>query len=204
MGIGFYKKKVGALDDHDLPTEPLPLLIPTLPTEILPGQVQPFDYAGTPMPAQFGSLLPANTPGYPIVASTPVATGSYIGTQNEPAQRTGWQVVSLIPFWLIPFGVGMCFVSIQILLLLRFACKLCNLATTIPWVSLVYELSEIVLLPLYALLPPLTQAIFTRIEPYTILAIVLYGLCSRMIVHLLKVLLYLHGRGNRSKALVQA
>jgi hypothetical protein len=39
------------------------------------------------------------------------------------------------------------------------------------------------------LLPPLTQAIFARIEPYTILAIVLYGLCSRMIVRLLKLLL---------------
>ena len=85
----------------------------------------------------------------------------------------------------------MCFVGIQILLLVRFAFKLCDLTTTIPWVSFVYTLSDIVLLPLYALLPPLTQAIFTRIEPYTMLAIVLYGLFSRIIVHLLKVVLQL-------------
>jgi hypothetical protein len=191
MGIGFYKKKVEAFDHHDLPTEPLPLLIPTLPTEILPGQAQSFDYAGIAASSPFGPTLPANIPGYPVASSVPVATNTYIGAQNKPAQRTGWQAVRLLPFWLIPFGVGMCFVSIQILLLLRFAFKLCNLTVAISWVSLVYALSDIVLLPLYALLPPLTQAIFTRIEPYTILAIVLYGLCSRMIVHLLKVLLQL-------------
>jgi hypothetical protein len=194
MGIGSSKKKAEVLDHHDLPTEPLPLIIPTLLTDTVPGQAHPFDYVSIPAPSNFVPMLPTNIPGYPVVSSLIDSTvyqdgTSSTGEKNEPTQRTIWQVGNIIPLWLIPFGVGMCFVTIQILLLLRFAFKLCNPTTAISGVRLVYALSDIVLLPLLALLPPLTQAIFTRVEPYTILAIVLYGFFSRLIVHLLKVLL---------------
>lgn len=56
----------------------------------------------------------------------------------------------------------------------------------------VYKGSDIPLLPFQILLPPLHQGLFTRIEPYTLLAIVLYGLCSRIVVHILKMIIYAH------------
>jgi hypothetical protein len=196
MNIESRKKSMEALDHHDLPTEPQPLLIPTLFTENLPGQADPFDYATIPAPLAYVPSASTNFPGYPGVARTPdvVYAGqdvsdSSIEEESKSTPPIVWQLRRIIPFGLMPFGVGMCFVSIQCLLLVRFIAKICNLPTALPWVRTVYTLSDVVLLPLYALLPPLTQAIFARIEPYTILAIVLYGLCSRMIVRLLKLLL---------------
>ena len=89
MGIGSYKKKVEAIDHHDLPTEPLPLLIPTLPTEISPDQAHPFDYASIPAPSHFVPMSSANTPGYPVASSAPVVTvypdGSLLYRSKERA-----------------------------------------------------------------------------------------------------------------------
>lgn len=196
MNIGSRKKSMEALDRHDLPTEPIPLLVPTLFTENLPGQVDPFDYATVPASSPYVRKVPVKPdtlPGSPAAPGIPDAT--YIDQSPSEEAESGsassmvWQARRFIPFGLMPLGVGMCFVSIQILLVMRFTAKLCNLTTSLPWVRTVYALSDVVLLPLYALLPPLKQAIFTRIEPYTILAIVLYGLSSRVIVRLLKLLL---------------
>jgi hypothetical protein len=195
MNIGSRKKSMEALDHHDLPTEPIPLRVPTLLTETLPGQADPFDYTTIPVSSSYTPIATTNVMGYPPIA-TGVAGSAIYPNQNSPREEESgsalpnvWQMKRIIPFGLIPFGVGMCFVSIQILLLVRFTAKVCNLSTTLPWVRTVYTLSDVVLLPLYTLLPPLTQAFFTRIEPYTLLAIVLYGLCSRVIVRLLKLLL---------------
>lgn len=205
MNIGSRKKSMEALDRHDLPTEPVPLLIPTLPTENLPGQADPFDYATVPASSSYISNVPQksdNPPGYPLVPSTSNAPyqrqDTLTGVDSDSTSAMVWQLKRFIPFSLLPFGVGMCFVSIQLLLVARFTAKVWNLTTTLSWVRTVYALSEIVLLPLYVVLPPLTQGIFTRIEPYTILAIVLYGLCSRAIVRLLKLLLRMSVLNSRA------
>jgi hypothetical protein len=82
----------------------------------------------------------------------------------------------------------MCFVGLQLLLLLRFTLKICHLATTLVWVNDVYVSSELALLPFHILLPPLHQELFTYVEPYTLLAVIVYGICSRILVHLLKII----------------
>ncbi|GLV56962.1 hypothetical protein KDH_38010 [Dictyobacter sp. S3.2.2.5] len=109
----------------------------------------------------------------------------------------GWgqrlsQSISTLSLRLLPLEVGLCFVGIQILLLVRFVCKAWNLAPDGGWVGTVYQISDMALLPVQMLLPPLHQAFFTRIEPYTLLAIVLYGFCSRILVHILKMIIYAH------------
>ena len=104
-----------------------------------------------------------------------------------------WQMgLHISALKLLPLGVGCGFVVVQLLLVARFICKAVAIDSAIAWVNSVYALSEIALLPFRALLPPLEQALFLRIEPYTILAIVCYGLCSRLLVRLLKVLVGIH------------
>ncbi|GHO84262.1 hypothetical protein KSZ_22680 [Dictyobacter formicarum] len=102
------------------------------------------------------------------------------------------QRMGALPLRLLPLEAGLCFVGIQFLLLMRFVCKVWNLAPDGGWVEVVYRSSDIMLLPFQILLPPLHQVLFTRIEPYTLLAVVLYGFCSRILVHILKMIVHAH------------
>jgi hypothetical protein len=82
-----------------------------------------------------------------------------------------------------------CGLLIQVLLGLRFVGKLVGLTNQIAWVNVVYIFSDVLLMPFHAILPPLplNQPFFTRVEVYTLLAIVVYGLCARLLIGLIKI-----------------
>ncbi|HLG77462.1 MAG TPA: hypothetical protein VKX46_13685, partial [Ktedonobacteraceae bacterium] len=90
----------------------------------------------------------------------------------------------------IPVSVGMLFVILQVLLLIRFGLRLVNIPVTqSSWVGLLYALTDIFVQPFHALwqqiaLPPLPA----NIEVYTLVAILAYGLFSRLLVRGLKII----------------
>jgi hypothetical protein len=102
------------------------------------------------------------------------------------------------PFYLslVPLCIGLFFICIQMLLLARFVLKVVGIANGALWANTIYALCDISLLPFQAFLPPLQlpALISTRVEPYTLLAVFAYGILSRIIVRLLKILLHTRTR----------
>ena len=90
---------------------------------------------------------------------------------------------------MLPLAVGMCFVAIQMLLLVRFSLKLLNVFPDSAWVGAVYGVSNVLVLPFRALFLQLAIPQFFTVELYTLLAILAYGMVSRILVHTLKVLM---------------
>ncbi|GER86710.1 hypothetical protein KDW_08720 [Dictyobacter vulcani] len=174
-GLHFVRRKAEEIDEHDSPTEPVPRS-----ASVLSGQGNqdklPELYTTVPVPTSSG------------------ATFQPPSTQHDRPAYPLWQVwrwPQLIPAFvlrLVPLGIGMCFVGLQLLLLLRFTLKIWHSATTLVWVNGVYASSELALLPFHILLPPLHQELFMYVEPYTLLAVIVYGICSRILVHLLKII----------------
>ncbi|WP_126549039.1 hypothetical protein [Dictyobacter kobayashii] len=190
MGIWTLKKKLPEVDEHDQPTEPVSR--PGIPGSAFPPVPNPFGAYDT-IPAPHATnhtiypTLPPSVDNVPVLVEQP---------KGEPVY-TGWRwkimpALMALPLRLLPLEVGLCFVGLQLLLLARFVCKIWNLAPGYGWVDVVYGSSNVALLPIQLLLPPLHQALFTRVEPYTLLAIVLYGLCSRILVHILKMMVNAH------------
>ncbi|GCF07857.1 hypothetical protein [Dictyobacter arantiisoli] len=193
MEISFRKKVPEATDEHDLPTEPVsPLTDPSAPRSGVASRSA--NEASNPVPSvswqPFYAAPPAQN--YPILPTFPT------GDENENIQEQEkssviWQLgLHIYVLKMLPLGVGCCFVALQLVLVTRFICKALLIDSAIPWINSVYGLSEIALLPFRALLPSLDQAFFLRVEPYTIVAIVCYGLCSRLLVRLLKMLIRIH------------
>jgi len=83
--------------------------------------------------------------------------------------------------------VGLFFVVVQCLLLTRFVLKIVNLVISQPWFSIVYGLSEVFVLPFRVLWQQVPLQLSSSLEIYTLLAILLYGLLSRILVRILKV-----------------
>ncbi len=194
------KGKGSEIDEHDLPTVPVPYApaIPDMST--MPATPQQPITLG---PFQQGSAYPAppNAPKFDVYPyRPPLAPQPQFAPQQPTQTSTPPQPVqqkrgkqSAPPFYLnfIPIGIGLCFVCIQMLLLTRFVLRLLEIAEGPAWVNTVYALCDIVLLPFQALLPPLQlpEILNARVEPYTLLAVLIYGILSRIIVHLLKILL---------------
>jgi hypothetical protein len=84
----------------------------------------------------------------------------------------------------------MFFVAVQFLLLISFVARLFNLAS--EWLQVIYAISTLLLLPFRLLFEHVTLPLSSTlgVEMYTLLAILVYGLLSRLLVHLLKLLLH--------------
>ena len=89
----------------------------------------------------------------------------------------------------LPLFVEMFLVVVQLLLLVRFVLKLIGLNGGTPWVGVVYALSGVFVLPFRLLLQNIAVPIPTAFEIYTLLAILMYGLLSRLLARFLKALL---------------
>jgi hypothetical protein len=198
----FQKKSAKEVDEHDSPTEPLkddatvfdPL--PDVPMEAtIPAQQQPYTPYG---PSQYiqGSANQPN-PGVPL--GTPVPPGAGIpqgwpidpaankGSTPQPASAGGGQArTGRHP---LPILVGLCFVYFQLLLLARFVLKITGLMADQAWVNGIYGFSEPLVQPFRALWQLVQLQLPAQIEVYTLIAVLVYGLCSRIIVRLLKLLL---------------
>ncbi len=189
------KKDARVVDEHNQPTEPIPAVVPAPQMDTVPAALQ------TPvasMPSRPNASPPANAPNAPkfdaypyhqpaaeqgVSAPNPVKGGV---ADQMPVQKTRTR-----PFYFqfLPLGVGLVFVCVQLLLLVRFILRLFDVPIETTWISIVYALSNLPLLPFQAWLPPLSAFWPANIEIYTLLAVLVYGLISRLLVRLLKIVL---------------
>jgi hypothetical protein len=78
------------------------------------------------------------------------------------------------------------------LLIVRFGISFLNLSPASAWVSVASGVSAIFVLPfqvLWSQIPLIGSLVPTNIEVYTLVAILIYGVLSRLLVGILKVLL---------------
>ncbi len=197
------------IDEHDEPTEPIRSIdvaafVPTLPNdassldeETVPSPksaTQPFphQYVQPPLVVQSGpQYAPASPSAYPHLP--PRLEGPH---GNRPAggvasiqAETMHEPTRTQKVRMIPIVVGMCFVAVQVLLLLRFVLKLLAFSSDISWVAAVYEVSNLFVLPFRILFLQLAIPLLITAELYTLLAILVYGFVSRIVVHILKAFL---------------
>ena len=179
------------IDEHNQPTEPMmPVVIaPFAPTQINGTAQSPaYPYlppapvkkkkqdryrpAGGAAPSSPAPTFPAS-PVYPVL---PVKPAKQAQRKQNP----------------IPALVGLFFVGVQLLLLVRFMLKLLNVSGNAKWLSLVYEISGLFVFPFRLLLQNTALSVPISVEVYTLLAILVYGLFSRILVRFLKALLNSH------------
>lgn len=183
MAIGLRRKRTETIDEHAMPTEPV------ASPRMAPFPVQPSALASVSASKKRNS--------------GPMQSGDTENAGVSPRQGQGALIRTLPPafserlvisLWrnLVPPGIRLCAVLIQILLGLRFVGKLVNLTNQISWVNVVYIFSDVLLMPFHTILPPLDQPFFTRVEVYTLLAIVAYGLCARLLIGLIKIFVDVH------------
>ncbi|MEO8971476.1 MAG: hypothetical protein ABI406_07755 [Ktedonobacteraceae bacterium] len=179
------------IDEHDQPTEPMmPVVIaPFAPTQVN-GASQPAAYPYLPSAPVKNKKQNGHRPAGGAAASSPA--------QNYPASPVSpvYPVLSVrsakqaqprqSP---IPAFVGLFFVLVQLLLLVRFMLKLLNVSGNAKWLSLVYDVSNLFVFPFRLLFQSTALSLPVSVELYTLLAILVYGLFSRIFVRFLKALL---------------
>ena len=203
------------IDQHEAPTEPMMPIFPpssySAPT--VPGAEPTVEGYGIPMPtpherpfpyqnvqqARSGGAGSPQTPVYPVLPSPPQhakkgkrpaggATPDYpvypVRVTTPPAKTRPQRRPSSLPT-----VVGVFFVLVQLLLLVRFVLRLLNISGSILWVGLIYGTSGIFVLPFRLLFQSINVPIPNALEIYTLIAILVYGLFSRLLVRLLKALL---------------
>lgn len=195
-------------DEHNAPTEPLRLVHPSsnsagkigghghngaLPSLPAPTPIEhPFPYLDTP-PARPHYRSP-ETPVYPVSPHMPAAgkrkkgsfpPGGASSIYPSPVQKAAPRRRHSV----IPVLVGIFFVAVQFLLLLRFLLKFINIQGNATWIPIVYTLSSIFVLPFRLIFQQITLPIPISLELYTLIAILVYGLLSRIVVRVLKALL---------------
>jgi len=195
-------------DEHNMPTEPLPdisnMPLPTFDqSSSAPGggNVYPpfpsYPDPQQPMPTYPFSQTPASYmdryPSYPPWPGTPPET-SYGRPPSAPTQDAGnTKKQRKRPRRFLPAFVGFIFFCVQLLLVIRFCIRLLSLSPDTTWVSIVTEVSEVFVSPFRLLWfqIPLTSTLVlaNNIELYTLIAILIYGVLSRLLVGILKVML---------------
>lgn len=191
------------VDPHDEPTEPVPDLsdVPAVT------QLPPSPYISQEGPdAPTEAYIPGQRPGqqpYPSFFQQPYAPG-FAGPAQQQIQNPWWQpggrqngalpgqidrqkqATRLRAF---PILVGLCFVSVQFLLLFRFVLKLFDVMTNQGFVGGIYGISDIFVLPFALFWQQIPLNIPTQIEAYTLVAVLGYGIISRIVVRALKLIL---------------
>lgn len=160
--------------------------VPVVPGVPQPQQVlqpqQPLHY---PQPIQAYNPYPNNpgltggvSPGVPALPQQPQAT------QTQPKEKGSKKP----PHPRQPLYVGFFFVAVQFLLLARFILNLLNLPADNVWRDIVFTFSDVFLLPFYLLFRQMALPATVGPELYTLLAVLVYGIVSRILVRLLKTL----------------
>ncbi len=235
MGRQQSHRHAGEIDEHDQPTEPMPVVpFPAGTSHNPPPSARPPDGAGPgawpltpagaygeataadaniPIPQPYEHPFPyqevpytmpfaspyagGQQPAYPMYppaygygARAPGGTpGAYPGADARGARKTTARTRRSS----LPVLVGLFFVLVQLLLLARFILILLGFSADTEWVGIIYTFSSLFALPFRILqqhfTPPL-PAFPGSIELFTLLAILAYGLFSRILVRLLKALLH--------------
>lgn len=179
------------IDEHDQPTEPMmPVVIaPFAPTQVN-GAAQPQLYPYLPPDPVKKQKQSGHRPAGGAAALLPVSTLPAAPVKQEypvlPPRPAKQVQARQSP---IPAFVGLFFVVVQLLLLERFMLKLLNVTGNAKWLSIVYAVSDLFVFPFRLLLQNTVLSLSVSVEIYTLLAILLYGLFSRILVRFLKALL---------------
>ncbi|HZU70345.1 MAG TPA: hypothetical protein VFA09_23950 [Ktedonobacteraceae bacterium] len=198
-------------DEHNQPTEPMSQVILTpyssssniygAPTNPLP---EPDEQLFLPGSNAF--LVPGSSnrskvsPAYPFLPAAPAFNGNGRPPGGaypvrpadivQPGKRRRTQPRRSI----FPALVGLLFVLIQLLLLVRVVLQLLGQPGNVWWVGLIYNVSSVFVLPLRLLLQNVSIPLIAGTDLYNYLlalvAILLYGLISRILVRFLKALLH--------------
>jgi hypothetical protein len=185
-------------DEHNQPTEPMPLIVPpsSSPT------ASPTDAIDIPVPQPYERPFPNALPGS---ANRPPETFAYpylppapgFGKQDRPPggaipTSPGNTFRSHPRRSPLPILVGIFFIAVQLLLLVRLVLKIIGKPDNVAWVDIIYNTSNAFILPFRLLAQniALPRIITSTEEVYTLLAILAYWLLSRILVRLLKALLY--------------
>ena len=198
------------IDQHDAPTEPMMPIVPSPFAVTVPNDAPTMDGQGIPVPAPYERPFPYQdvqqngvSPGYPVYPVLPPAPKNakggkrppggatpaypvYPGEANKPAAQAAVQRRSSP----VPHLVGVFFVLVQLLLLVRFVLRLLNFSGSTAWVGILYAVSGLFVLPFRLLLQNIAIPIPNALEIYALIAILVYGLLSRLLVRLLKALLH--------------
>lgn len=190
-------KNEGVFDEHSEPTEPLPpLVLPAVPVTIADEETQPLAPPIMPTVPAFVAPATTNQPLSPPPYSPPVQSYPYL-PQNPTTQKgeklPDEAIAPRKQSKLLPLSVGMCFVVVQLLLVLRLVQQVVNIFAPKNWLNAVQGVSDLFVLPFYVLLQKLLPSLALNTWLYTslavVLAIIVYGLVSRLVVHLLKIFL---------------
>lgn len=190
----------GEQDEHNQPTEPMPRIVPpsSSPT------ASPADAVHIPVPQPYERPFPQQN-GFPGIANRPPEASAYpylplapgVGKQDRPpggaiSTPPGGSFQSRPRRSPLPILVGIFFIAVQLLLLARLVLKIVDRPGNIAWVDIIYSTSNVFILPFRLLLQniALPRIITSTVEVYTLLAILAYWLLSRILVRLLKALLY--------------
>lgn len=162
-------------DEHNAPTEPLGgFHPPSNPADIAHETVP----APVPLERPFPALDYAPASSYPY--ARPPATPAYPVLPPKPVPQARAKPSAF------PVFVGAFFVAVQLLLLVRFVLKFIGLQGNVTWVAIVYAVSNIFVLPFSLILQSIPLPIPASLELFTLIAILFYGLFSRILVRILK------------------
>jgi hypothetical protein len=186
-------KKNGAEEvaEHNQTTEPFDFGVspyaPTVTADRLPPETPPIAMVRAAAPPQSGQapLIGA----YPFLPPSPVRQKSQVtpGVGSAMSVPVGRRLRKVFPAL-----VGLCFVLVQVLLLVSFVCKLVGQWDSTVWVNVLYAISDIVVWPVQAVVHQLPAPIVIPGQIVILLAILIYGMVSRIVVRGLKFLLHAH------------
>lgn len=190
------KKQEEKVNDHDQPTEPIErLVLPTYRPSSLQVENFPLEQTIPNSPPTMAQQVPAVPPA-PFSYSPPQPTQAYSVLPPLPAQQkpqpsskkanVGVQVGGMQRRKGAPMTVGLLFVGVQMLLLVRFVMNFFVLSADNMWRDIVYTLSDVFLLPFHLLFLHIVLPTGVATQLYILLAVLVYGLLSRIVVRLLK------------------
>jgi hypothetical protein len=191
-------KQGEVVDGHNEPTEPLPRLIlpavpdvpfaPVFPAHVTDVPTRPLTPPDTASQApQFQQSPLSSSPYSPPVQSYPYLPATPIQQEVKlRLARVSWIGRVRLP---VPLMVGLCFVTMQFLLLLRLVVLFMPVGTENAWTGVIVAVSDLFIWPFRLLLQQAALPTLVDIAVSILLAIGVYGFISRILVHLLKIIL---------------
>lgn len=189
------------LSDYNEPTEPLDVsALPSYPGPFSPPpeafSVAPTVQAPQPYPQQPQAMYPYYQQPqavYPVLPPSPIKKnrgqppGGASSPYSAPAPARRWRRSPL------PGLVRFCFILVQLVLVIRVVCMLFDVQGTAPWFALLLATGDLLVQPISWVAANINLSLLagTPILPYLefLVAILAYGLFSRLLTLLLRVLL---------------
>jgi hypothetical protein len=194
-------KKNGAeeIDEHNQTTEPFGFGVspyaPTATGDRLPPETPPIAMVRPGSQSQ----VPAQPPligAYPFLPPAPVHSkgAAASAAENIKPSQSGASSASVPGMRrlrkVFPALVGLCFVVVQVLLLVSFGLKIVGQWDSTLWANVLYLISDIFVWPVQALVHQIPLPFSISAQIITLAAILLYGVISRIVVRCLKLLLH--------------